>query len=432
MPVSSQTKPLEPNTLKTELNLLLKTPQRSRTRRLIFTIHRWVGAVVGLYLLLMSMTGVSLVFHDELSAWLCPSPVITFKSERMPLSQIIENSEKAYPLYKVTGLIMSHEKAHPMDVFMANQTDKKINLEVDPYTGRVLGVKKESEVLKFLQELHFNLLNGKTGRLVNGIGASCLFTLAVTGVVVWWRGVINWLAGFKIPLTGSLKRINSNLHSALGAWVLPMLLVWSISGFSFAFPEFFEQNLNMFFPVSSQKKLPEPDDATDGTASPPASGELLTSPPASAKLLTSRTASPELPTVDRLVETAQASSKEKSFVERIAFPDKRRKSVRIWLSDEETTDVNAPRTQVFLNPASGKVLAVSTSEHPPTGDLIIQWLIRFHFGTFLGTISKSAWLVVGLAPATLAVTGLFLFAHGIAYRKEKKEESRISEETQSG
>ena len=405
MPVESQPKQASERALGSELNLLLNSPQRSKFRKLIFTFHKWLGVIVALYFLLMSLTGVSLVFHDELSAWLCPSPAISVKADKQPFSVLVENSEREFPGYAVTGIIVSRQAAHPVDVFASNADGKKINCEVDPYTGKVLGLKQESAVLKFLRDLHFNLLNGKTGRMVNGIGASCLFTLIVTGVIVWWRGISNWLDGFRVRLNGSLKRVTWNLHSALGIWLLPILLVWSISGFYFGFPEFFEQNLNLVFPVSSQKKLAEPDENKEPE-------------------LNKTNKDSRIP-IDRFVMTAMASSKEREFVERIAYPDTRRKSVRIWLGDLKNDDANAARTQVFISPNSGKVLAVSTSEAPPAGDLIIQTLMKIHFGTIFGTVSKTAWLLVGLTPAILSVTGLFLFAHGIANRKEKKEDSRL-------
>ncbi len=404
MPVDSKRKPNRESNLLSDVHLLIETPQRSKFRKLMFTLHKWVGAVVALYILLMSLTGVSLVFHDELSDWLCPSPKISIGETRVPFSQLIRSSEQKYPEYKVTGLIVSHEKADPVDVFAAIENGKNVHLEVDPYTGEVLGVKKESEILKFLQDLHFNLLNGKTGRMVNGIGASCLFLLVTTGVVVWWRGIASWLSAFKMPLTGSLKRINWNLHSALGAWVLPMLTVWSLSGFYFGFPDFFEKLINPVFPVSSQKKLPEPDQ----------SANIATEP-----------VQPSGETIDRLIETARGTSRDQSFVERIAFPDKRRRSFRVWLAEPNSNDLTAPRTQVFLDPISSKILAISKSEQPPTGDLIIQWLIKLHFGTFFGTLSKSAWLLVGLTPAILSLSGLFLFVHGIVHRKGRKEDTRL-------
>ena len=45
----------------------LQHPERFRVRQALFQIHLVVGAGVGLYVLLMSVTGSIIVFRDELS-----------------------------------------------------------------------------------------------------------------------------------------------------------------------------------------------------------------------------------------------------------------------------------------------------------------------------------------------------------------------------
>jgi uncharacterized iron-regulated membrane protein len=47
----------------------LQHPERFRLRQAFFQIHLWVGAGVGLYVVLMSVTGSIIVFRDELSRW---------------------------------------------------------------------------------------------------------------------------------------------------------------------------------------------------------------------------------------------------------------------------------------------------------------------------------------------------------------------------
>lgn len=47
----------------------LQHPERFRVRQVLFQIHLWVGAGVGLYVVLMSVTGSIIVFRDELSRW---------------------------------------------------------------------------------------------------------------------------------------------------------------------------------------------------------------------------------------------------------------------------------------------------------------------------------------------------------------------------
>ncbi len=47
----------------------LQHPERFWVRKALFQIHLWVGAAVGLYVVLMSVTGSIIVFRNELSNW---------------------------------------------------------------------------------------------------------------------------------------------------------------------------------------------------------------------------------------------------------------------------------------------------------------------------------------------------------------------------
>lgn len=408
----------------TGISLYLRTPFKSPTRKLIFTLHKWVGAIVALWLLSQSLTGVSLVFRDELEEILSPPPSVSVGEKRVTFETLIENTRKKYAGYKVTGFICPRSSNRPVQVFADNDKEKKLALNVDPYTGAILGPKKENEVLEFLADLHHNLLNGKTGRAINGIGASCLFALILTGMVIWWRGIKDGLSGFRVSFKGNFRRVNWNLNSAVGIWALPFLLIWSISGFYFGFTAFFEKSLNVVFPVSAQKQLiwerrlpagsglhNEKIGLEDNQAQ--INQAQITGNMAIAAIHGAR------PDLDKMVQTAIAATPREDFVERIAFPDKRRPTLRIWLCNSLSADANA-KTQVFLDPKTGEVVAVAPSNAAPTGDVILQCLTRLHFGNFWGLASKSIWIFIGLAPAIMAVSGLSLFAHGIMSRSTER------------
>ncbi len=390
----------------TGISLYLRTPFRSPTRKLIFTLHKWVGAVVALWLLMMSLSGVSLVFKDELEELLCPPPPVTVGKTRATFESLIEHTQKKYNGYKVTGFICPRSFSRPIQIFTIDDKEKKLALIADPYTGEILGPRKDSEILEFFADLHHNLLNGKTGRAINGIGASCLFALIVTGLVVWWRGIKDWASGFRFSLKGNFRRINWNMHSAVGVWALPFLLIWSISGFYFGFTAFFEKSLNVVFPVSAQKQIAPPDEKI--ALEENQAGGMAIAVMHGAK-----------PNLDKMIQIAIAATPREDYVERIAFPDKRRPTLRIWLCNSLSADSNT-KTQVFLEPKTGEVLAVAPSDAAPTGDLILQGLTRLHFGNFWGLASKSLWIFIGLAPAIMAVSGLSLFAHGMANRRTRK------------
>jgi len=63
------------------------------------------------------------------------------------------------------------------------------------------------------------------------------------------------------------------------------------------------------------------------------------------------------------------------------------------------------------------VMPVSTPPAPrprfrpkySTGDKIIRWFSYLHFGNFGGWPSKALWVVIGLAPAFLFVTGVLMW-----------------------
>jgi uncharacterized iron-regulated membrane protein len=389
------------------MSLYLRTPFKSPTRKMIFTLHKWVGAVVALWLLTMSLSGVSLVFRDELEELLCPPPTISVGEKRVEFEDFIENMQKKYNGYKVTGFICPRAASRPVQIFAVNDKDKKLSLNADPYTGEILGLRKENEVLEALADLHHNMFNGKTGRAANGIGALCLFALAVTGMIVWWRGIKDWATGFRFSFKGNFRRVNWNMHSAVGVWALPFLLIWSISGFYFGFTAFFEKSLNVVFPVSAQKEVAPPDEkiALEENNQPP-----------SMAIAAMHGAKPNL---DKMVESAIAAVPREDYVERIAFPDKRRPTLRIWLCNSRSAE-DETKTQVFLDPKSGEVLAVAPSNAAPTGDVILQWLTKLHFGSFWGLASKSIWIFIGLAPAILAISGLSLFVHNITHRRAKR------------
>src|SRR5271170_5682963 len=58
-----------PAEIMTTLQQWLQHPERFWLRKALFQIHLWVGAGVGLYVVLMSLTGSIIVFRNELSGW---------------------------------------------------------------------------------------------------------------------------------------------------------------------------------------------------------------------------------------------------------------------------------------------------------------------------------------------------------------------------
>jgi uncharacterized iron-regulated membrane protein len=72
--------------------------------------------------------------------------------------------------------------------------------------------------------------------------------LCVTGVVIWWRASGAWYKGFYFNPKSSWKRINFDLHAALGFWSIAILFLWGLTGIYFAFPDPFIAVVDYFEP----------------------------------------------------------------------------------------------------------------------------------------------------------------------------------------
>ena len=91
-----------------------------------------------------------------------------------------------------------------------------------------------------LVRLHSELLSGNVGRIANGIGGISTTLLCLTGAVIWWPGVQHWRRSLSVSWGAHFPRISWDLHSALGFWCLPFVLLWGVSGFYLAVPRAFD------------------------------------------------------------------------------------------------------------------------------------------------------------------------------------------------
>ena len=118
----------------------------------------------------------------------------------------------------------------------------------DPYAARDLGLAypPTTAAIEWVVDLHDNLLSGSTGRQVNGVGALLFTALVVTGAIVWWPGISRVRRAAAPGRPAKSTRFARRLHSALGIWVLALVLLWAISALYLTFPDPFEAARDYF------------------------------------------------------------------------------------------------------------------------------------------------------------------------------------------
>lgn len=230
----------------------LRQPQRVWLRRAIFQIHLWTGLAIGLYVVVLSLSGSVLVYRNELDRYLA-TPRAVFDEQATPLTadQLRASAERLYPGWTVTDVYEgSYEpRTGRGGVRRLPDPTASVNLErngetknrlIDPYTGADLGdnTTRGQLFILWLVRLHDELLLDRPdGPWWNGL-LSLVFTVVVlTGAVVWWPGVTRWRRSLTVKASAGWRRFNWDLHSALGAWLFVFMLMWGISGWYLGMPE---------------------------------------------------------------------------------------------------------------------------------------------------------------------------------------------------
>lgn len=217
----------------------LRQPQKIWLRRALFQVHLWSGIAIGLYVLFISVTGSVVVYSNELYRAATPAPILS-KGAGPLLSddQLRQAALRQHPGYGAANVRRAPNPDEAVEVRLqrGNQTIHRL---FDPRTGAdrgdsvSLGIRFVSKLL----DLHDNLLGGKTGREINGLGALAVIVLAVSGIVIWWPGIKTWRRSLTLHRGIGWRRQTWHLHSMIGFWSLAFVLVFGLSGIYLAIPD---------------------------------------------------------------------------------------------------------------------------------------------------------------------------------------------------
>jgi uncharacterized iron-regulated membrane protein len=236
---------------------LWRRPQGVWARRALFQIHLWSGLGVGIYLIVISLTGSVLVFRIELHKLFSRTPItVAVTGERLTDDQLKAAALRAFPDHTVTNLWPVKRPEQPVEIWLnRDSTGRAVHHIFDPYTGKDLGPPDPPMVrfIVWLASLHDDLLTGEKGRTVNGAGAILLTALCLTGLVIWWPGITNWRRSLTVDLKSNWKLFNWNLHSAVGFWSFLLVLMWALSGVYLSFPNPFQDIVERLQPIENYK-----------------------------------------------------------------------------------------------------------------------------------------------------------------------------------
>lgn len=218
--------------------MFLKLPPR--IRKMILSIHLWLGLSTGLVVFIVSITGAIYCFAPELQQLTQPYRSVTIQNIRfLPASELIKIAEKQIPDKKVKRLYYGQPNKAAYALFF-DKNGYYYAVFMNPYDGTVLQTKNmRKDFYTIILYLHFTLLI-PYGQEIVGWSTLIFFVMIVTGIILWWpRNKAAKKARFAIKWGTSPKRLNYDLHNVLGfygSWILLFTvftgLIWAFDGFA--------------------------------------------------------------------------------------------------------------------------------------------------------------------------------------------------------
>ena len=229
---------------------LVRRPRTVFLRKACFQIHLWLGLALGLYVVLLSVTGSAIVFRREMDRAFRPvAPAIDRTARVRSEWELSADARRAYPGFTVesVGIVQRGSAFRRISLQRDGETiDRVFNV----YTGEDLGdpFPMASRALLWVTTLHDDLLmtRNERGRFWNGVGSILTTVLCLTGAVVWWPGILNWRRGLWVKRRSRWPRFNFDLHSALGFWFFALIAIWAVSGIYLSFPAQFMTVVDWF------------------------------------------------------------------------------------------------------------------------------------------------------------------------------------------
>ena len=211
--------------------------------------HRWTSLVLGLFLVIETTSGAVLLYRAEYF--------------RATHAELYQHTESAHPI----GLSQARDivrQAHPdfgaawvsndQGIIAVGDPTYTYIYAVDPGTGHINGYTSISDgFMGLMANLHDCALTCETdagyvawmatpifGQPLGGILLALLgllmILLAITGLITWWPGFRKMSHGFRVRLKRGRFARDYDLHNVIGIVAVPFVLMWGVTGAAFELP----------------------------------------------------------------------------------------------------------------------------------------------------------------------------------------------------
>ncbi len=347
-------------------------------------VHTWTSLICTVFLLLLCLSGLPLIFKDEIDGWIYNEAEVSPAAEAsatVPLDRLVETAQRRFPGEFIQVFFWSPNQANAL-IFVMGPVARAVSpagmhaLALDTQTGEIISEPKPRRGVTFyLLKLHTDLFLGLPGTLFFGAMGIVFIVSLVSGAVLY--------APFVRKLAfGAIRRANArakwlDLHNLIGIVTLAWISVIGATGVlnTLAAP---------LFDLWRAQELPK----------------LI-------QRYQHRPLPAQLHSVDDAVALARQAGPGMTIVS-VVFPNSRFSSPRHYLVWTKGT---TPLTEHLFVP-----VLVDAETGELTGALSLPWYLRslelsrpLHFGNYGGLPLKFIWAILDIATIIVLGSGLYLW-----------------------
>jgi uncharacterized iron-regulated membrane protein len=353
------------------------------SKRFLLSIHKWLGLLAGIFILVMGLTGSVIVFDDEIEHFIQRDVIYQpDSSEPVSLDNAYHSIVEKHGNWDVRFTHIPERANRTIEAEIRRPTDRRY-LYIHPSSGEILRDLDSYNTFSYwMLKLHYTIHSGFVGEVIVLIAGFMFICSLITGFWFYRKAIWKVLT-FKIrPRFRDLKSTSSELHRSVGVWALIFNFVTAVTGTVIIF---------IIVMTNAKKDGPGP----------------MPNPPA---VETS---------IDGLMTKAQQTYPgfAPSYV---AMPGQPESQITLY----GHMDTDWPIHYKFSNylqfdPKTGNQSNSFFIENQPIEAHLLSFTYPLHFGNWGGIPIKILYCLFGLAPAILSITGF------IIWRQRRQKASRI-------
>ena len=372
------------------------------------SLHRWLGVGLGLWFVLVGLSGALLVWRDTVDAWLNPQWLrAQADGPALPIARVVEIAQGSHALGRIERV---RPPAAAGEVYRLQVRSSRSRVEagrieafIDPANGALLGVRSlesrslsRADAMRLLYDFHRNILLGEPGSNFVGIAGFLLMASALSGAVLAWpRSREHLRRLLDVRWRANVTRLLFDLHRCTGVLIGVVLLLSTATGATLVY-------LNHVRDLVSQLSRVEPIPVLPFRASAGGQGWLP---------------------LEELVQRVEQGFPQRT-VRELRFSERGLTGMQFYLraAGDEHRDGD---TIVWVHPVSGELLAERSDRSRSAGEAFMHWLLPLHVGSAFGTPGLVMMALAGVAPLLLAASGTW-----VHWRKRPGE--RLARQREAG